>query len=159
MLATHSFQDARTDRLRFVADLAPLAAFGRAVGHLMRYPAFARAPFGHVARSLAGQVNRGHYVFAVRGEATVGFAGWALVEEAVAESWLAGERGFGDDDAADGDCVVLNFWQAESPSVSRGLVEALATRLPGKRRLYAKRHYPNGRVRPLRLELAGSRDS
>ncbi len=151
-----SVADAPPEGVRFVTDLAPLAAFGRAVGHLMIHPAFARAPFGHVARGLAGQVNRGHYVFAFRGEATVGFAGWALVDEAVAEAWLAGERGFGDAEATDGDCVVLNFWQAETPAISRGLVAALAARLATKRRLYAKRHYPDGRVRPFRLALAGS---
>lgn len=131
-----------------------LAAFGRAVGHLMTRPAFATAPFGHVARALAGQVNRGHYAFAERGGAIVGFAGWAFADEATAEAWLAGARGFGDDEAARGDCVVLNFWQADTPEVSRFLVARLIAAHPDKRRLYAKRHYPDGRIRPLRLDLA-----
>jgi hypothetical protein len=119
----------------------------------MTRPAFAAAPFGHIARALAGQVNRGHYAFAQRGEAIVGFVGWAFAEEPVAEAWLAGERGFGDDEAARGDCVVLNFWQADTPEVSRFLVDRLIAAHPGKRRLYAKRHYPDGRLRPLRLDL------
>ena len=89
-----------------------------------------------------------------RGETIVGFAGWAFVAEAVAEAWLAGERGFADDEARGGDCVVLNFWQADSPEVSRFLVARLIAAHADKRRLYAKRHYPDGRIRPLRLELA-----
>jgi hemolysin-activating ACP:hemolysin acyltransferase len=140
--------------LRLATGPDRLAAFGRAVGHLMTRPAFAAAPFGHIARALAGQVNRGHYVFAQRGEAIVGFVGWAFVEELLAEAWLAGERGFTDDEAARGDCVVLNFWQADSPEVSRFLVARLIAAYPDKRRLYAKRHYPDGRLRPLRLDLA-----
>jgi hypothetical protein len=139
--------------LRLVTGLPPLTAFGRAVGHLMTRPAFANAPFGHIARGLAGQVNRGHYAFACQGDAIVGFAGWALASEPAAEAWLAGERGFHSTDASTGDCVVLNFWQADSTVVSRFLIAFLTEALPGKRRIYAKRHYPDGRIRPLRLDL------
>jgi hemolysin-activating ACP:hemolysin acyltransferase len=141
--------------LAFVAGLAPEVAFGRACAHLMGRPAFARAPFGHVARALAGQVNRGHYLFAMRGAATVGFAGWALVEEPVAEAWLEATRGFSDAEAQAGDCVVLNFWQADAPEVTRALAARVAAAAPGARRLYAKRHYPDGRIRPLRLDVRG----
>ena len=139
--------------MRLVTGLPPATAFSRAVAHLMVRPAFARAPFGHIARCLAGQVNRGHYAFAVRGDAIVGFAGWARTPEPVAEAWLTGERPFGDAEAAAGDCLVLNFWQADAPEVSRFLVQSLGEMLPGVRRLYAKRHYPDGRMRPLRLDV------
>ena len=145
----------RAGALRLVTGLPPATAFSRAVAHLMVRPAFARAPFGHIARSLAGQVNRGHYAFACRGDTIVGFAGWARTPEPVAEAWLSGERPFGDAEAAAGDCLVLNFWQADAPEVSRFLVERLAELLPGVRRVYAKRHYPDGRMRPLRLDVTG----
>ena len=32
-------------------------------------------------------------------------------------------------------------------------MERLAELLPGVRRVYAKRHYPDGRMRPLRLDV------
>lgn len=144
------------DTLRLVTRLRPEIAFSRAVGHLMVRPAFAGAPFGHVARCLAGQVNRGDYAFAVRGAATVGFAGWACVERATAEDWVAGRRGFTDDEAGSGDCVVLNFWQADAPEVTRFMIERLAGAVPATC-VYAKRHYPDGRVRPLRLDLGRRR--
>jgi hypothetical protein len=142
--------------LRLVRGLPPLTAFARAVGHLMTEPAFARAAFGHVARGLAGQVNRGHYAFAERGGTIVGFAGWALADEAAAEAWLDGSRALDGAAAGAGDCVVLNFWQARSPEVTRFLVACLTAAMPDKRRLYAKRHYPDGRTRPLRLELSSA---
>jgi hemolysin-activating ACP:hemolysin acyltransferase len=141
------------DGLRLVTGLPPPIALGRAVAHLMTKPAFAAAPFGHIARSLTGQVNRGHYAFVCRGRAVVGFAGWALATEPRAEAWLNGECGLADADATTGDCVVLNFWQADTPEVSRFIVARLAAAMPGKRRVYAKRHYPGGRVRPVRLAV------
>lgn len=142
------------EALRLVTALPPLVAFARAVGHLMTRPAFAAGAFGHIARGLAGQVNRGHYAFVHRGEAIVGFAGWAFATEAAAEAWLAAERPLDGAEASAGDCLLLNFWQADSPEVSRFLVARLAAALPGRRRLYARRHYPDGRIRPLRLDIA-----
>lgn len=141
--------------LHIVCNLPPDAAFGRACAQLMTRPAFARAPFGHIARALAGQINRGHYAFAQRGRAVVGFAGWALVSEPLAEAWLDGARGFSDAEAGAGDCLVLNFWQADAPEVSRRLIAHMAAALPRVRRIYAKRHYPDGRTRPLRIGLRG----
>lgn len=144
----------RPETLRLVTGLPPATAFSRAVAHLMVRPAFARAPFGHIARCLAGQVNRGHYAFACHGDAVVGFAGWARTAEPVAEAWLSGDRPFGDAEAASGECLVLNFWQADAPAISRFLVQSLGDLQPGVRRVYAKRHYPDGRMRPLRLDVA-----
>lgn len=141
-----------------VAGLPREAALGRAVAQIMARPAFARAPFGHVVRALAGQVNRGHYAFAVRDGRPVGFAGWALVAEPTAEDWLAGRRGFSDAEARAGDCLVLNVWQADAPEVSRALIAHLSATVTGVRRLYARRIYPDGRIRPVRLDLRQRRD-
>lgn len=148
--------DAAPAALRIVDRLAPEVALGRACAQLMSRPAFARAPFGHVARSLAGQVNRGHYAFVEAGGRSVGFAGWALVSESVAEAWLAGDRGFSDLEARGGDCVVLNFWQADDPAASRLLLAHVAAAVGAARAVYARRHYPDGRIRPVRLGLAAA---
>ncbi|PZQ47041.1 MAG: toxin-activating lysine-acyltransferase [Rhodovulum sulfidophilum] len=136
---------------RLVTGLPPDVALGRAVAHLMIRPAFAAAPFGHVARGLTGQVNRGDYAFVARGARFVGFAGWARASEARAEAWLAGTRALAEAEAREGDCLVLNFWQADDPAVSRFLVAALGARMPDIRLVVARRHYPDGRIRPLRL--------
>ncbi len=142
-----------TPGLTLLTGLRPEAAMGLAAARLMTHPAFARAPFGHIARALAGQVNRGHYAFALRDGEPVGFAGYGLVTEAVGEGWLAGHRTIGTAEAIGGDCLLLNFLQADDSAARAFLIRALRDRLP-VRRVYAKRHYPDGRMRPVRIDLA-----
>ena len=132
----------------------PRVGFAESVAHLMTKPAFARAPFGHIARILAGQVGRGHYALVKRGPRIVGFVGWARADEAHAEAWLAGTRGISDAEARAGDCALINCWQADDPAVSRFILARLGPALAGCRAVYAKRHYPDGRVRPLRLAVS-----
>ena len=142
------------EALRWGRERDPRVGFAASVAHLMTKPAFARAPFGHIARILAGQVSRGHYALVRCGPRIVGFVGWALTDEARAEAWLAGTRGLSDAEARAGDCALINCWQADDPPVSRFILTRLAPALAGCRVVYAKRHYPDGRVRPLRLAIS-----
>ena len=65
--------------LRIFKPASPTAALGLAVSHLMIKPAFANLKFGDWSRILVGQINRGHYCFAVDADNQVqGFMGWAL---------------------------------------------------------------------------------
>ena len=65
--------------LRIFKPANPAAALGLAVSHLMIKPAFANLKFGDWSRILVGQINRGHYCFAVDADNQVqGFMGWAL---------------------------------------------------------------------------------
>ena len=145
--------DGAIEALRWGRERDRRVGFAESVAHLMTKPAFARAPFGHIARILAGQVGRGHYALVRRGSRTVGFVGWALTDEAHAEAWLAGTRGISDAEARSGDCALINCWQADDPAVSRFILARLGPALAGCRAVYAKRHYPDGRVRPLRLAV------
>ncbi|MBR0665384.1 toxin-activating lysine-acyltransferase [Roseomonas hellenica] len=130
----------------------PVTALGLAVGHLMTKAPFAQLPMGGWGRILVGQINRGHYYFVVNGEnRVVGFLGWALTSEDRAEAWLLGRRGIGHDDAADGDCVVFNAWAADTAAVNRFVLDAARNVVRGRRLIYSKRYYQNGRVRPLRI--------
>lgn len=160
MSIVHTLSDIRlppsggaSDALRWGRARDPQAGFARSVAHLMAKPAFARVPFGHIARILAGQVGRGHYALVERSGRTVGFVGWALADEALAEAWLAGTRGISDAEARTGDCALINCWQADDLAVSRFILGRLATALAGVRLVYARRHYPDGRTRPLRLAV------
>ena len=144
-------------RLTRAAD--PYAAVARAVEFCARHDAFAARPFGHWAKVLIGQVNRGHYRFATETGAEgpapriVGFAGWFHASRASAERWLADEACPAHDPR--GDCVVLNAVAAESAEVLRLLSGSLHLMRPGPFTLYAKRLYADGRVRPIRLPVAG----
>lgn len=139
--------------LRLVRPRSAAAALGLAIGHLMTKPAFAALPFGSWSRVLVGQINRGHYHFVADGAGrVVGFLGWALTGEQGAESWLAG-RDIPDAAARDGDCIVINAWSADHPAVNRLLLAAARLAIRDKRLVYFKRHYKDGRTRPMRLAV------
>lgn len=134
-------------------------ALGLAVEHLMSKPAFARLPFGHWSRILTGHVRRGHYFFVASGNRIVGFCGWALGTREEAEAWLAGSREAPPLRGESGDCIVLNTWSADTPAAHRLVLDELRIRGRGRKTLYAKREYEDGRTRLLRLRLDGSVDS
>lgn len=139
--------------LRAAQDKNAFAALGRAVSYMMTKPAFAKAPFGHWAKTLTGQINRKHYFFVLRGEAIVGFLGWAFVDEAKAQLWLEGKADIGFDDSLDGDSVIINAWASDDEGVNRFILEELRRVGRMKKRVYAKRFYKDGRVRPVILDV------
>jgi hemolysin-activating ACP:hemolysin acyltransferase len=125
---------------------------GLAVEFLRKKPAFAKLPFGEWSQVLVGQVNRGHFCFVVdqlRG--IQGFFGWALTDERLAVEWVAGRYGLRDEECRDGNCVILNAWGADSLPANRFMVDTARKLFEGKHTLYFKRHYPDGRMRPMRL--------
>ena len=134
----------------------PQTALARAVELCARHEAFAARGFGHWARVLIGQINRGQYRFAVRAAAAgrpasvAGFVGWFRAGEAEAERWLAGEAAAHD---PAGDCVVLNALVAEEPGVLRAVLAHARTLEAAPYVLYARRAYAGGRTRPVRLRV------
>ena len=130
----------------------PAAALGMAVEFLLKQPVFAKLPFGEWAQVLVGQINRGHFFFAVDAQRRVhGMFGWALASEAIAEAWVTGRGDLRSEDCWDGDCVIVNVFAADGPDADRVLAEEGIKVLAGKRRFFAKRYYRNGRTRPLRM--------
>ena len=147
---------------RLVRPRDPQAALARAVELCARHEAFAARGFGHWARVLIGQVNRGQYRFVVRAAAAggpgliAGFVGWFRASEAEAERWLAGGRASSD---PAGDCVVLNALVAEEPGVLRAVLAGAHTLEAAPYALYARRAYPGGRTRPVRLRVPARADT
>ncbi len=130
----------------------PDAALGVAVRLFLRQESFARLSFGHWASTLNGQILRDHYRFVLCGNDVVGFFGWCLTDETHAERWLAGaELPF--EHSKSGDCVVINGWVAEIPAVNIFILRKMREIGQGCRYCYAKRYYPGGRVRPLKLQI------
>jgi tetratricopeptide (TPR) repeat protein/hemolysin-activating ACP:hemolysin acyltransferase len=129
-------------------------ALGLAVEFLMKHPAFAKLPFGNWSQVLVGQINRGHFCFVIDERRRVqGFYGWALAPQHVAEAWVEDRAAPSDEDSRVGDCVIFNAWAADSNRVHRFMVENGRKIVVGKRMLYAKRYYPDGRVRPMRFTV------
>jgi hemolysin-activating ACP:hemolysin acyltransferase len=138
--------------LRLARPQSAAAALGLAVSHLMTKPAFAALPFGTWSRVLVGQINRGQYQLVVDDTGrVVGFLGWAATSEANAEAWVQGR---GDvPELRDGDCIVINAWSADDPAANRMVLAAARRAIRDKRLVYFKRHYGDGRTRPMRLAV------
>ena len=105
--------------LRLLRFADQMSAFGLAISYLMAKPAFQGLPFGHWAQTVAGQINRDHYVFACRGETVVGFAGWAFASLEEAEAWLADEPGASATGGDEGPCLIINCWAVDSPEANQ----------------------------------------
>jgi hemolysin-activating ACP:hemolysin acyltransferase len=132
----------------------PAMALGLAVNHLMTKPAFANLRFGDWARILAGQINRGHYCFAIdQSNKIVGFAGWALATREKAEAWVEGRAGLSFADSREGECLVFNAWAADNFKVHRFMVDEARKIIRDKQTLYFKRYYADGSTRPVRLNV------
>lgn len=130
----------------------PAVSLGLAVEFLRRKLAFARLPFGEWSQVLVGQVNRGHFCFIVdQNERIYGFFGWALANQRLAEEWAEDRSGLNDEDCREGDCVIFNAWAANTNRVHRFMVDIARGVVEGKRTIYFKRHYNDGRTRLVRL--------
>ena len=151
-----AFRDISVDSfgLRLFRSKQPVVALGLAVDHLMSKPAFASLPFGEWSRVLVGQINRGHYVFAVDSTKRIqGFVGWGLVTRDKAEAWVGGRYALNYRDCVEGDCVIFNAWSANSTNVHRFLVDAARKLIKDRETVYFRRHYKDGSWRPVRLNV------
>jgi hemolysin-activating ACP:hemolysin acyltransferase len=146
--------DPQVAPLRIFRPASAAAALGLAVSHLMTKPAFANLKFGDWSRILVGQLNRGHYRFAIDANNQVqGFMGWALASQDKAEDWVEGRRPLTFEDSKTGDCVVINAWSANSNGVTRFLLAEARRIARDKRTIYFKRHYQDGTTRPGRVAV------
>jgi hypothetical protein len=140
--------------LRVFRPDSPYVALALAVNHLMTKPAFAALRFGEWSRILVGQINRKHYYFVVDGKNQVqGFVGWAVTTKDRAEAWVEGRGGLSYEDSFDGDCIIFNAWAANNLSVNRFLLTVARKIMQAKEMVYFKRHYKDGRTRPMRLRV------
>ncbi len=142
--------------LRAMRDQNAYAALGRAVSYLMTKPSFAKQPFGVWSKTLTGQINRKHYFLVLKGNKVVGFAGWALVDEARAIDWLKASADFSSADCVKGDCMVINAWAADDDAINRFVLRELRKSAVGLKAAYAKRFYPDGSIRPLKIAITGA---
>jgi Flp pilus assembly protein TadD/hemolysin-activating ACP:hemolysin acyltransferase len=128
------------------------ASLGLAVEFLIKKPVFAKLKFGEWSQVLIGQINRGHYFFVVDQHRRIhGFLGWALTHQHLAEQWVEGRSALRNEECREGDCVILNAWAADTHRGNRFILDTVRTLFAGKRAVYFKRYYPDGRMRPMRL--------
>jgi hemolysin-activating ACP:hemolysin acyltransferase len=141
-------------RLRLSRPGNPYVALGIAVNYMMTKPAFAALRFGDWSRILVGQINRKHYCFVIGENNQVeGFLGWAVTTREKAEAWLQGRGGIPSQDSLGSDSLIINAWAASSPEVNRFLLDAARRLFKKYDTLYLKRHYKDGRMKPIRLRM------
>ncbi len=134
------------------------AALGLAVEYLSTKPAFANLRFGPWSQALFFEIVRKHFVFVVdRRQRICGFLGWALTERRLADLWLEGRSGLSNDQCLEGECVIIDAWSADTEAVQRFLLAAASRLFTGRKALYFKRRYADGRERAVRLPAAAHR--
>jgi len=116
------------------------------VNFLLSVDPYASYRFGRFARTLAGQIERGHYLFAVRGKQIVGYVGWAMCEETVARAWVEGRHTPSFEECRGGDCTVLMTWHAVSRDVVMFLARELRKAYPNHKAIFS-RQYVGGKPR------------
>ena len=141
---------------RAIRDKNPFAACGRTVSYLMKIPNLARLPFGQLSRLIVGQINRGQYFFIVDASSAIcGYCGWTQTTHDRAEAWLEKNIEVSGENIVDGPVCVINIWQASSPKANAAIVGALRTMVhPSTALVVAKRFYPGGKIRPVRIPIA-----
>jgi hemolysin-activating ACP:hemolysin acyltransferase len=142
---------------RATRDRSPYSACGRTVSYLMNIPNLARLPFGQLTRLVVGQINRGQYFFVLDPSSRIcGYCGWTQATHAEAEAWLKGSSDFESLKPADGPVCVINVWQASETGANAIIIGALRRMLhPATELIVARRFYPDGQIRPVRLPLSG----
>ena len=121
-------------------------AIGRAINMLRQVQPYASYKFGEFAGTLAGQIERGHYLFAVRDQQLVGYIGWALSDEAVARAWVEGRYVPSMEECKDGDYFVLMTMHASTQGVAFFLTRECRKIYPNRRVIFT-RDYADQRPR------------
>ena len=131
----------------------PAVALGLSVTAMVRDAALANLRFGAISRMLIGQINRGHYLLAMKADSEEGMVGWMPVRAEDAERWLDFDEDVPNAPDTETDAVALNIITYRNRRALDALVAGMKTEFAGFRHLYAKRVYADGRVRPVRMPI------
>jgi hypothetical protein len=127
----------------------PWMALGLAAHFVARRETFGRFPASDLVRTLSTQINRGHYLFAfdtgTRPARVVGYFGWALYDDAVAERFAATGAPPSADLPEGKDVLFILTATAENRTAFFSLVKATRALYP-HHRVMAVRHKPGRRV-------------
>lgn len=92
-------------------------ALGIAISVLSGTELFSTIPVGEFANTVSGQIKRKHYFFTldVEQNKVVGYAGWALCDEVLADRWLEEDYKPTHEESMQGDCWLgLTYWAMDN---------------------------------------------
>ncbi|QBF34256.1 hypothetical protein [Thalassococcus sp. S3] len=151
MTSSDTPSQAQNPRFRAIRYATPEAALAQSVMLTLKAPAFANLRFGHWARILVGQVNRGQYLILLENDRPVGFGGWFLARERDAEAWLTEDRDIPVAPPEEADCAIVNAFLAPSREATQALRDAMLAEGRPYGTIYGKRVLADGRKRLVRL--------
>lgn len=108
------------------------AALGLAATYVASHAPFGSYRADKLVGSLAGQIRRGHYAFAVRDGAVVGYVGWALCPPDIARAWIEQGRAPAFEQSLEGDVVVPIIVVADERTALRQLADHVRRQHGGK---------------------------
>jgi hemolysin-activating ACP:hemolysin acyltransferase len=120
-----------------------LAALGAALRLVAQRPPFATFPAAALARTLQGQIDRGHYLLGLDGQKLGAYLGWAMLSAGVAERLLRYGDAPHESECASGDILWLLTVAAADTAVLRAALAA------------GRRLHPGGRVVAVRRRADG----
>ena len=95
-----------------------MVALGIAANMLHNSPPFDGLSAKDFIGTLLGQISRKHYVFTMRGEEILGYAGWALCSEEIGRAWAEGRYKPKYEESVDGPCVTVLTFYADTPEAT-----------------------------------------
>jgi hemolysin-activating ACP:hemolysin acyltransferase len=120
----------------------PDKALGLAAAYVAAHSPFGSYRADRLVGSIAGQIRRRHYVFAVRDKVIVGYVGWALCEPHIAKKWIEEGRVPSSEQYDQGNVVVPIIVISEDPSALRQLAATMRKTYEG--RIYMARRVKMG---------------
>jgi hemolysin-activating ACP:hemolysin acyltransferase len=99
------------------------AAIGLAASYVSLHPPFDAYRAGRLIGTIAGQVERRHYAFALKQGRVAGYCGWALCDPDVAEAWLAGGEPPPSEKCTHGSVVVMTILAASEMAAVAGFAD------------------------------------
>ena len=127
----------------------PWLALGLAAHFVAKHDTFGRFPAADLIRTLSGQINRGHYLFALdvstKPARVLGYFGWTLYDDAAAEQFAATGVPPANERSEGGDVLWILTAAADTRAAFFALVKAARALYPDHR-VMAVRHKQGKRV-------------
>jgi hypothetical protein len=134
--------------IRIIQLAGTFEAFGMVVDYLSRTAPFSEFVLGTLAGAIRQQLGAGHHFAAMSGTELVGYAGWLLTSDAVAQAWIDSNGPLIRVPPEQATAAALTTVAVTDPAATRRLMRGARELNKGKR-VYFKRG-SEGRDRPPR---------
>jgi hemolysin-activating ACP:hemolysin acyltransferase len=129
-------------------------ALGLAISMLSKIEPYGQYRLNKLVPTLFGEIRRGHYAFAVRGEEVIGYSGWALCSQEVAREWVAGRYKPSYEECVGGICPVLVTFHSKHKAATWPLIRYMRSLYPGQE-VFFTRDYAGRKSRDARVLNVG----